>query len=172
MSTILHKVKALGSILFFLCTLSYITGCGKLGSIEEETRPYLDVFKGLAAARGLDLDYDELSISFADLKDNIAGTCYSNGHIDIDPEIWKRYGDDEREVLIFHELGHCLLNRGHTSGNFSDNAPVSIMNPTIMYPVFYRRRKDYYRSELFDNARLIVGLRHAITNHNEHTDCH
>lgn len=168
MSTILHRFLSLRTILFFLCALGYTTGCGKLGSIEEETRPYVDTFKAIANSRGLSIDWDEISIAFKDLDGNIAGTCYSSGHIDIDPDSWKRFSDEEREVLVFHELGHCVLGRDHTEGTFSDNAPVSIMNPIIMYTVYYKRRRDYYRSELFDNAGTIRN----VASYRSHTECH
>lgn len=49
----------------------------------------------------------------------------------------------DREELMFHELGHCILNRGHV------NSTASIMYPYHLGGVGYLNRYMSYISELF-----------------------
>lgn len=71
--------------------------------------------------------------------------------IQVDRAAWGASDDaDFREILIFHELGHCALNRGHNNALFVDNTARSIMN-AVVNPVLpaYRERRQYYVNELF-----------------------
>lgn len=99
-----------------------------------------------------------VTINFSNLNDNIAGVCYSwnNGdkEILIDIEYWNSYDELQREILIFHELGHCILNRKHKTDNYKGYA-LSIMNPYVIY-------RDNY--ELYRNEYIIELLTH------DHTD--
>lgn len=59
------------------------------------------------------------------------------------------------EVIIFHELGHGLLNREHKNELFSDGVnPVSIMHisPTVEINGAWAFRKPYYFDELFNQS--------------------
>lgn len=55
------------------------------------------------------------------------------------------------EVLIFHELGHALLGRGHKDDMFNLLVPKSIMNgkslPEYQNALF---KREYYINELFN----------------------
>lgn len=95
------------------------------------------------------------------------GTCImSRGSlvISIRKSFWyqevsfKNYG---REALIFHELGHCVLNRDHfTTGEaeslvyenykFKSFIDRSYMNHLIGDERHYRNYRQYYVDELFD----------------------
>jgi len=74
--------------------------------------------------------------------------------IDVNEKAWKEAGVLGREQIIFHELGHCVLNRGHddtltTVGSYK-SAKKSIMNASVFGDSFvYRDNKDYYYTELF-----------------------
>ncbi len=57
-----------------------------------------------------------------------------------DIEIWKRLEPIVREALVYHELGHCVLDRGHTS-----QSAISFMTPMIQPGDFYRT----YRVQIF-----------------------
>jgi hypothetical protein len=64
---------------------------------------------------------------------------------------WKSADDTQRELLIFHELGHCLLGRDHRDGTDYGMGGdlVSIMNWAIPSEEMYLRHYDYYIWELF-----------------------
>jgi len=60
------------------------------------------------------------------------------------------------QQVVFHELGHCLLSRGHTEGKVDLNGeavPKSIMFPAAFgNQLYYQSLHGYYKRELFDNA--------------------
>lgn len=99
----------------------------------------------------------DIPINFGDTENpNFDGVCntYSNGakEVIIKKSWWDTASASQREIMIFHELGHCSLNRDHDSELLSkDNYVVkaSIMNPTIPGSAHYQQYKTAYLSELF-----------------------
>lgn len=58
----------------------------------------------------------------------------------------------ERHELVFHELGHCILNLNHIdgiSGSLFSPKYLSVMNPTVFSGDSYRKYFDYYMKQLF-----------------------
>jgi hypothetical protein len=81
------------------------------------------------------------------------GQCltYGNGVrvIQIDPVYWSMASDDQKEILIMHELGHCVLGLGHNTGKSMNGCPLSIMYPTTFGSSgCYIYNKGYYYQEL------------------------
>ena len=102
--------------------------------IEVELQLYFDTFVEEAAVQGVEISLDEVDIS--GYVENIEqrgtlGQCksYSNGskEIVIDEPYWNRATDTEREYLVFHELGHCILGREHLDSKNSSGICTSIM---------------------------------------------
>ena len=71
------------------------------------------------------------------LPNNVDAVCWSNNGIGQKVEIrrsrWNDLSEESREQLIYHELGHCVLNKEHHNG-YEDGStgywcPSSIMNP-------------------------------------------
>ncbi|RLD64901.1 MAG: hypothetical protein DRI84_07900 [Bacteroidetes bacterium] len=93
-----------------------------------------------------------MSILFHTLPGSVIGVCYyySNGdrEIYIDPSFW--YHDNttylDRELLIFHELGHCDLGRDHEE-------PLSIMEKYHIGDSRYSSDIEYYKRELVGLAK-------------------
>lgn len=87
-----------------------------------------------------------------------AGWCktYSNGYrlIEIDHEYWQNSDDLAKEQLIYHELGHCVLNRGHSNTlvphpEYGYNIPNSIMYfRAFGGSLFYGDYRSHYIEEL------------------------
>lgn len=85
-----------------------------------------------------------------------AGTCFYYDDpkyqraIRIERSSWDMFGADAREILIFHELGHCLKDRDHDSALLKEGCARSIMNPNIgsVLPC-YREHRERYLDELF-----------------------
>jgi hypothetical protein len=66
----------------------------------------------------------EMFIAFRNLNKNQIGVCYpAFGHIEIDLRYWKKATHAQREELLLHELGHCVLDLDHSN-------PPSIMQAT------------------------------------------
>jgi hypothetical protein len=109
----------------------------------------------------------DIPIQFAPQSGYVIGECiiWSSQYreIKVDPDFWK-YGavdDDEREALISHELGHCVLNRAHLNTDWNDpndgdnSMPTSLMNAYIFFNDLYpdwQSLKVYYYNELFHPA--------------------
>ena len=105
-----------------------------------------------------------LAIGFGPTDDaETAGECIWNfvagRKIVINQSEWEGLTDDSRESLVFHELGHCVLHRGHNPDTISgldagitDGSlyPKSLMNPTFVDGGTYRLLQDYYLNELFN----------------------
>lgn len=63
-------------------------------------------------------------------------------YIWIHPDTWAYMTEEEKEMMLFHEQGHCYLRRGHTNAR-------SLMQP---YPISdYYSDREYYVEELFRN---------------------
>ncbi len=89
-----------------------------------------------------------VGINFGEME-NAVGVCYYvTGNIEIDKDYWDSVGESAREELIFHELGHCVLNKEHNEYMMGD-CPASIMYPELT-PGCYDKHKEYYIKELFD----------------------
>lgn len=98
-------------------------------SLDPEFIDYINAFSKEAAIRNLSLNIDQISIRFTDYiveKKGIVGYCYREPHLGphgdiiglnpviiIKKEWWKKQLDFKKFDLIFHELGHCLLDRKH-----------------------------------------------------------
>jgi hypothetical protein len=116
-----------------------ITGsCGKDNEpeylIEAPLQEYFDRFAEEAALRNIIIDYQEMMIS-GDIRvitsPNVIGQC---GHTEREPNVvivdkfyWDDADDLEREFLVFHELGHCALKRGHIDDADTQGNCVSMM---------------------------------------------
>jgi hypothetical protein len=71
-------------------------------------------------------------------------------HIVIKKELWEETSFEEKEYILFHELGHCLLNRRHEN-DAEGGKPLSLMNQafTNHHLDFYLDNKRFYIEELF-----------------------
>jgi hypothetical protein len=107
------------------------------------------------------------------------GVClvwtYSGGaykEIFLDQNFFNAQNDAGKTSLIFHELGHCVLNRAHNTQDLSASsaeateigydAPLSWMYPTMFYTQSYEATDSllmlYYQSEMFYRADFIPWL--------------
>lgn len=99
-------------------------------------------------------------VNFGDLKGSTVGECikYSNGYreIVIDAVLFPQLSENEKLVMIYHELGHCVFNRPHDDTFIVDNrvtVPRSIMYQYILFDSQYIGREAYYKDELVKNRR-------------------
>ena len=136
-------------------------------SVPADVEPYLQRFREEARKRGQTPTTDNLIVTFGKTTGSDAcGQCLLESGktpritLSTDAYCWTNANENERECLVMHELGHCLLNRSHRTDRFPNNAYVSLMNPddvsvyaTCRYPIGNdvcdkRPRRDYYLDEL------------------------
>ncbi|MBC3788154.1 hypothetical protein [Spirosoma utsteinense] len=138
-------------------------------SVPAEVEPYVAIFRDMARQRNMAIQADNLIITFG--KTTEVGACgqclLETGKtpritLSTDPTCWKQVSTNERECLVLHELGHCLLKRPHLTTRFPTGMYASLMNPddigvyaTCIYPLDTdvcdkRPRRNYYIDELFN----------------------
>jgi hypothetical protein len=157
---------------FSLILLVALSGCKDQTEyrVDPEFEPYVTQFSAEAALFGHSFNFEQtgLIIEFADLKDNKAGLCHFEKpiRIEIDKSYWKAIGeysggDLQREHLIFHEMGHGILDRDHENGFLPNGDWKSLMcggdrvdgkSWNINYA---GERRAYYIRELFDKNTAV-----------------
>jgi len=130
-------------------------------NVDEALWPFFKRFEAEGKARGLAIDIDARGITgiIEELhEDRVAGQCsysYSSPRkITIDQEFWERSNNAYREMIIFHELGHCYLNRGHKEEAFANGRCVSIMRSGngACFDFYNSTTREDYIDELFEFA--------------------
>jgi len=128
--------------------LIFLSSCASGFHYDEELLPYVLKFQyNSEIYGGKYIEIENLKIVFKDttwLSPNTIGVCFLGGitpTINIKPDFWEYASESEREALIFHELGHCILKQAHRKDR------MSIMKPELIYD-FYSH-EDYYLKELF-----------------------
>ncbi|WP_341227590.1 putative metallopeptidase [uncultured Arcticibacterium sp.] len=161
---------------FFLLLVSL--GCEKEAlvfeyRINDSLKTYVNTFYTEAENRGLKLQRENLIVDFVDsLEEDRCGQCERPAGnmeqqrrvlISLTSDCWSQEPQQNKEALVFHELGHCLLNREHKEVLFPSGAPQSIMtlildgpyqpceyvigdNPSACNKTV---RRQYYIDELF-----------------------
>ena len=133
--------------------------------VESSLLTYYRTFEAEAAARGLFIDLDDYDLEsyISEISDEgVAGTCQYHSHssnvITIDLSFWENANPALRELVVFHELGHCVLNQGHREGENNQGACISLMNSgTSGCNVYYNEEnREYYLDELFNFAGNIA----------------
>ena len=141
------------SLLFLLFVLLFATSCQRdeivdlapaveepevrrFPNVDERLWPYFERFEEEAANRGMDVDLVRARIT-GDIRnldeEHVAGQCttfgnsFRPGRVTVDLEFWNRAGDLFKEFIVFHELGHCFLDRGHREDAFANGRCKSIM---------------------------------------------
>jgi hypothetical protein len=127
-------------------------------SVHQDLWVHFENFEEEGALRNITVDLSREGIigtieSIND--DNVAGSCsyggYSRSHVRIDEDFWNRASFFAREMIVFHELGHCFLFRDHLEGQFTDGSCKSIMRSGLQScrDRYSSRTRDYYLDELF-----------------------
>lgn len=123
--------------------------------IPAECRPHVEEFFQLAAQHGLAITPEDLKIYYVHFGDLRQGNSTPSEHI-VRIDTASLYWKTNPEALLFHELAHVYLHRGHDDAMIG-MYPKSIMNSAAIpaygtsYLVpFPAGSRDYYIQELFD----------------------
>lgn len=117
-------------------------------SIDASLAKYLNEFESQALKRGAILDVSHLVMVFSETmpKGDIAGATtlafckrdsINGPTVTVKGSYFKTANVTRRESIIFHELGHCLLNLEHINTTevafwHNSNNPASIVSSSIM----------------------------------------
>lgn len=171
---------------FFLIFTLLLTACGNnfVGNelkVDARVQPFVTRFLQESSNQGKSTTLGNLTIDLDDslmLKDGswTLGVCYSSStgknRVAISTDFWlgpkdadgvrhSVYSAAEKEELLFHELGHCVLGRDHVTRTAfavdrNQTIPVSIMYPYHLGQRKYSGNYDYYMKELFGTSTTEV----------------
>lgn len=159
--------------LFFIFLVPFFVTCGpngRLVSLEQSSQsdadqsgdrsynPYVDQFMWLAQQRGTVLSSAPIRYLFVDnVEQGGIAICrfINNGQMEriyISKSQWAVATVTKREMIIFHELGHCKLRRDHYDPASPGGQP-SLMSGRASYPEdHYLQNREYFIRELFELA--------------------
>lgn len=158
----MKRLSLLSFILLCLCCKKQ-DEAPQSSTIDAELQIYVDRFYAEATERGVTLN-QLLNASLTNEID-VCGQGHSpefNGMFEqptilISESCWSQLNDAAKENLIFHELGHALLNRLHIEGVLPNGHAKSIMCAGADFdcsdlPDYVRcpDHREYYIDELFD----------------------
>jgi hypothetical protein len=126
-------------ILVLLAAAFVFNGCSNREDgvrLNEELVPYYEAFRIEAEARGIVFDnsVEQIEGYIQNISYNgVAGACTRssdpnrNRFIVVDKPYWNSATDMEKEFVVFHELGHCFLDRDHLNTTDGSGNCISIM---------------------------------------------
>ena len=115
-----------------------------LEGIDDEFLPYVykyESLKGSPIRNNIRFAFEpqEYLLALCTVKLQTVGIRW----ILIDPSFWHSSNHLTRESLIFHELGHCDLNREHEDDSFTAsimNTGIPISQPYLLYTELFSKR--------------------------------
>lgn len=145
--------KPLLAVMFALAGCNQNLHAPKRLSIAPESVVYYERFLADAAAQGYSLQIDDLIIVLVDdLESWTPGTCTQGAgtpRIRLNRERWGWQTEATKEHVMYHELGHCVLQRDHVP-TWVDGKPTSLMYEQIFDNALYLQHRRYYVQELFN----------------------
>ena len=154
-------------ILLSLSAVLVLSGCGQEAlelqthDFDEELSRYRNEFYDVAAARGRDGSLAPTVMMRAarvttDSGEPAAAVCERGGIIPVvtvDSLTWPALSKIQKRGLVFHELGHCLLERSHKEDLIPGKAcPVSLMASSLPLQSCLDIYAEEYEEELFDGG--------------------
>ena len=149
------------SLSALLLGLIMVIGCAEEDLLETDPIlvPYFEMFAEEAALRGIEVDYVAANIEglMQEIaQPNVLGQCFRNEEkprkVVIDIDYWNNSSEFDKQFLIFHELGHCFLDRSHDDRvDPATSQCASIMHSTPQACSFNltENNREAYLDELF-----------------------
>lgn len=132
----------------------------ELFQVDSDFLPYVQNFELASSQESRDLKITDLIVSFGDTPNlNETGVCEitenETPRIIVNAAIWQTLSSTDRQEVIFHELGHCVLRRIHQNSQVAGTGgmiPDSIMYPYRISGTTYQSNISYYHHELFSKS--------------------
>lgn len=143
--------------IFLLVILANLQCSKEPDLVDAELKIYLERFREEGSLRGINIDYEKRPVEARiELHENDIqlGWCnfdFETQHmIIINNLFWPILNDLEKEKLVFHELGHCVLGRAHLDEEDQTGLCKSIMHSGQACADNYSAQtRERYLDELF-----------------------
>ncbi len=136
-----------------------VSGCGREHKLQlGQFSGYVQAFQSRGTSFGKNVQVDDLVIEFGKMeRDSEQGYCLLKAEetpvIRVNQSAWDRMSETERQLLLNHELGHCILGRKHKNDLMHpDEVPSSVMNSYAIDSDLYDSHREYYDGELFQGG--------------------
>lgn len=123
--------------------------------IDPEFVPYVNLFFEEAQSRGLNISRDDYSFSIEFGDGFLSGACDLNrNEITISRSHWSGLTELTKQNLVFHEMGHCILDRLHENQVLPHGECKSMMKGAEENECRFNIEnmgiwRDYYLDELY-----------------------
>jgi hypothetical protein len=128
--------------------------------VDADLQPYFDQFEAEGKSRGIIVDFKTIPVAGIlsnTLAPEISGQCQHDSNnpdrLLINQTSWLQSDAMEREFLVFHELGHCYLQRSHLDTKDSRGFCMSIMHSgaSVCRNDYNAQTRSAYLDELFNS---------------------
>lgn len=147
-----------------------LLGCGMKDKnefrVDPALMPYYEVFVQSSVIRGNDQSTNDLIMEFGPTEGRVIAYCqrqvrYNESFLQktekidtplvvVNPNWWRNSSEASRREVIYHELGHCLMNKEHdTRVSSYVGRPESLMYPYHIGGSFFASWESNYLDELF-----------------------
>jgi len=121
------------------CAKEELTSVQNATVVDNDLQIYFSLFEEEGKIRGVTINLTAANISgeLVEIRQaNIAGQCSVNTGtgrkvVRIDATYWANASTLEREFVIFHELGHCFLERTHVDARDIRGSCESMMHSGV-----------------------------------------
>lgn len=134
----------------------FLLGCGG-GFVDPELKAFVDDFSssvrpvppGLVIRFSENRNLPDVSGVYELKTNRFLWFSTTEQIIEIDRNAFRGFSYFERRVILFHELGHAVMVRGHNSTFLSSGCPFSLMAPNcITFTPCYQAHWADYLAEL------------------------
>ena len=131
--------------------------------VDAPFQEFVNNFEQAAADENGSLVINDLIVRFGSTPNlNETGVCEwaenETPRITLNQRIWSTLNDYDRQEVMFHELGHCVLKRVHQTSEILGYSGTVQIAESVMYPyrisgTIYRDNIEHYHEELFDPSK-------------------
>lgn len=131
--------------------------------IDPPFQGYVNAFEQVSSEQGSALVISDLIVQFGSTPSlNETGVCEwaenETPRITLNERIWNTLSDYDRQEVMFHELGHCVLKRIHQTSEIMAYSGTVRIAESVMYPyrisgTIYRDNITHYNGELFEPGK-------------------
>ncbi len=123
-------------------------------TVPDELQPLVNEFIQDSVHYNHPIAITDLLVQFNSMPLGLNGTCTVNGEdtpiINLNSNIWPHINPVSQKLILYHELGHCVLGRPHNNVYLGTGYMASIMNAYLIDFNIFLASQNYYLNELFN----------------------